>query len=54
MKLKHGKRLKRRHKELLASQGYEYKNYLVVKDTPELMELVNRDTGKTLVFNHEK
>lgn len=54
MKLKHGKRLKRRHKELLNSQGHNHKNYLVVKDTPESTEFVNRETGKPLLFRHEK
>ena len=54
MKLKHGKRLKRRHKKLLSSQGHDCKNYLSVKDTLGFMEFVNRETGKTLVIEHEK
>ena len=53
MKLKHGKRLKRRHKEFLNSQDLNYKDYLIVKDTPELMEFVNRATSRTLVYRHE-
>ena len=53
MELKHGKRLKRRHKEFLNSQDLNHKDYLIVKDTPKLMEFVNRATSRRLVFRHE-
>lgn len=52
--MKQGKCLKRRHKEFLANKGYNHNDYLVIKDTPELMEFVSRETGKPLVFKHEK
>ncbi len=54
MELKHGKRLKRRHKSFLVSQGYNHNDYLIVKDTTAIMEFVNRVTGRTLVFKYEK
>jgi len=52
--LKHGKRLKRRHKSFLSDKGLNHKNFLMVKDTPELIEFVTRDTGKSLVFRYER
>jgi hypothetical protein len=48
--LKHGKRLKRRHKVLLQSLGHDPDQWLLVKDTPELLEVVQRDTNKRLLI----
>lgn len=52
MELKYGKRLKRRHKSFLVSQGYNPNDYLIVKDTTVIMEFVNRVTGKMLIFRY--
>ena len=41
-----GKKLTRKQKEALSAQGW----YLCVRDGPDFMELVNRTTGKYVMF----
>lgn len=52
--MKHGKRLKRRHKEFLSDKGYKHNDYLIIKDTQQSTEFVNIETGKILVFKNEE
>lgn len=37
-------------KEALSAQGWDFRLYLCVRDTPDFMELVNRTTGKYVMF----
>ena len=46
-----GKKLTRRQKEALSAQGWDFRLYLCVRDTPDFMELVNRTTGKYVKFH---
>ena len=45
-----GKKLTRRQKEALSAQGWDFRLYLCVRDAPDFMELVNRTTGKHVMF----
>lgn len=45
-----GKKLTRRQKEALSAQGCDFRLYLCVRDAPDFMELVNRTTGKYVMF----
>lgn len=45
-----GKKLTRRQKEALSAQGWDFRLYLCVRDAPDFMELVNRTTGKYVMF----
>ena len=40
----------RRQKEALSAQGWDFRLYLCVRDAPDFMELVNRTTGKYVMF----
>lgn len=44
--MKHGKRLTRQQKKLLNSIGYEVNCYLVVKNTPDELVILNKETGQ--------
>lgn len=45
--MKHGKRPTRSQKQLLQKRKLKPEDWLVVKDTPEQMELVHRYSDKT-------
>ena len=45
-----GKKLTRRQKEALSAAGWDCTAYLWVRDIPNGMVLLNKDTGKTIVF----
>jgi len=52
--LKHPRRLKRRHKEYLTQLGYDAKEWLLVKDTTELLQIVHRASGEVRQFEKDK
>lgn len=45
--MKHGKRLTREQKKFLSSKGYEVRCYLAVKNTPDELVILNKETGQT-------
>ncbi len=45
------KRLTRKQKEALSAAGWDCRLYLCVRDGPDFMELVNRTTGKYVMFH---
>lgn len=45
--MKHGKNPTLIQKKRLAKHKLNYENWLIVKDTPEKLEIINRDSGKT-------
>ena len=45
-----GKKLTRRQKEALSAAGWDCTAYLWVLDVPNGMVLLNKGTGKTVVF----
>jgi hypothetical protein len=45
-----GKKLTRRQKEALSAAGWDCTAYLWVRDVPNGMVLLNKGTGKTVVF----
>ena len=45
-----GKKLTRKQKEALSAQSWDFRLYLCVRDGPDFMELVNRTTGKYIMF----
>lgn len=49
-KLKHGKRPTKNQKIRIGEHKLNGDNWLVVKDTPELFEIVNRSSGKIRTF----
>lgn len=50
--MKHGIRPTKKQKMLLKSKGLVPANWLVIKDTPEVIEFVNRSSGKTRKFEN--
>lgn len=46
-----GKKLTRKQKEALSAQGWDFRLYLCVRDAPDYMVLLNRTTGKTVMFH---
>lgn len=50
MSLKHPRKLKRRHKVFLSSIGLDPKEWWLVKDTTEFLEIVNKTTRETKIF----
>lgn len=44
--MKNPKKLKRRHKEFLASQGMNSKEFLIIKDLAESYEFYHKPTKK--------
>lgn len=44
------KKLTRRQKEALSAAGWDCTAYLWVRDVPNGMVLLNKGTGKTIVF----
>lgn len=51
--MKHGKRLKKRHKILIKSMGLNPDNWLIVKDTSDILLITHRYTGTTKTINKE-
>lgn len=43
--------LTRKQKEALSAQGWDSRLYLCVRDAPDHMVLLNRTTGKTVMFH---
>lgn len=46
--MKNPKRLKRRHKEFLAEQSMNSKEFLIIKDLAECYEFYHKPTGKVI------
>ena len=46
-----GKKLTRKQKEALSAQGWDFRLYLCVRGAPDHMVLLNRTTGKTVMFH---
>jgi hypothetical protein len=44
--MKHGKNPNVRQKKLMTQEHLNYESWLVVKDTPTVMEIVHRNTGE--------
>jgi hypothetical protein len=44
--LKHGKKPTRKQKQAIAAKKLNYNNWLVVKDSTEVFEIVHRISGK--------
>ncbi len=45
-----GKKLTRKQKEALSAQGWDFRLYLCVRAAPDHMVLLNRTTGKYVMF----
>lgn len=43
--MKHGKKPTARQKQLMTDEGLDCREWLVTKDTPDMMEIVNRESG---------
>lgn len=48
--MKNGKRLKRRHKEILKKHGLNCDNWLYIKNPPGELHIVHRISGKVRVL----
>jgi hypothetical protein len=48
--MKNGKRPNRSQKEIIRSSGLNPENWLITKNLPEKMHLLNRETGKTRII----
>lgn len=51
--MKHGKKPTRKQKELISSSGLQPLNWLVCRDTSELMEIEHRISGKHRIIRKE-
>ncbi|SHJ75207.1 DUF6906 family protein [Tepidibacter formicigenes] len=49
--MKHGKNPTRAQKKRIKEMGLNFKNWLVVKDTPDLFQIVNRVSGNIRTKN---
>lgn len=45
--MKHGKRPSRAQKEFIAFMGFNYENWLVVKNTVDFIQIVHRQVGQS-------
>ena len=45
--MKNPKKLTRLQKKFLSSKGYDSKCYLAVKNTPDCLVILNKETGQT-------
>ncbi|MGN0706616.1 MAG: DUF6906 family protein [Faecalibacterium sp.] len=45
------KKLTRRQKEALSSRGWDYERFLIIRDLPNSMMLMDKKTGKHVVFD---
>lgn len=52
--MKHGKKPTLKQKKELTKHKLNPENWLVVKDTPEQLKVINRNSGKTRTFNRNK
>ena len=52
--MKQGKRLTIEMKKMLAAYGFDYNDYLYIKNTTHTVEFVHRRTGKTLLIEKMK
>ena len=52
--IKHGKKPTREQRKLIQSKGLDSAVWLVVKDTPEKMELVHRYSDRTRRIIHKE
>lgn len=52
--MKHGKRPTRRQGELIKSKGLNWANWLVTKDTPEMIEIVHKYSGNARRFQKQR
>ena len=48
--MKNGKRPTLKEKKLISEKGLNVENWLVVKHTSELMEIMHKHTGKTRIM----
>lgn len=48
------KKLTRKQKEALSAAGWDHTAYLFVRQLPDGMVLMNRTTGKTVMFKNER
>lgn len=51
--MKHGKKPTREQRKFIKSKGLNAENYLVVKDTPDLMHIVHRYSDNTQKIIHK-
>ncbi|MDF2889757.1 MAG: hypothetical protein K0R80_124 [Clostridia bacterium] len=49
--MKHGKRPRVKQKIFIESHKLDPDNWLVVKDTPDIMEIVNRKSSRRKILN---
>lgn len=52
--MKHGKKPTREQRKLLEKWKLDTRAWLVVKDTPDSLELVHRDSDKTMKVIHKE
>lgn len=52
--MKHGKNPTLKQKKELTKHKLNYENWLVVKDTPKVLEIVNRNSNKTKIIKKIK
>ena len=45
--MKHGKKPTRQQRKLMEQWGLDAHNWMVIKDTPEQMEIIHRHSDKT-------
>jgi hypothetical protein len=50
LKMKNGKRPNRTQKEVIKSSGLNPENWLITKNLPNKMHLVNRESGKERII----
>ena len=51
--MKNGKSLTRKQKTFLLSKGYNFKDYICIKNTSTFQEFFNRKTGEILTIEIE-
>ena len=51
--MKHGKKPTVRQKKMLKEYGLNFENWLIIKDTPDRMEIVHRHTDRLRVIRKE-
>jgi hypothetical protein len=51
--VKRGKKPTREQRKFLISKGYEVKCYLVVKNTPDELTILNKETGQTEIVRRD-
>lgn len=51
--MKHGKKPTVRQKKMLKEYGLNFENWLIIKDTPDRMEIIHRHTDTLRVIRKE-